>query len=84
MNTLQSLSREKRDFSGDPVVKTSSSNAREFRFDPWLGELRSHMPWGQKKKQKTKHKTSSNIVRNSIMTVKTHPHQKKKKKKKEC
>ena len=35
-----------RDFPGVPVVKTPFSQCRGHGFDPWVRELRSHMPHG--------------------------------------
>ena len=54
-----------RDFPGYPGGETSPSNA-EVRFRSLVKELRSHMPHGQK----TEHKNRSNIVTNSIKTLK--------------
>ena len=56
---------KERDFPGGPVVKTSPSNAR---MQVWslTGEIRSHMPQGQKPKTYNR----SNIVTNSIKTFK--------------
>ena len=62
------------DFPGGPVVKTSPSN--EGGAVPSLvGKLRSHMPLGQKPKTQNR----SNIVTNSIKTLKM-AHTKKKQK----
>ena len=38
------------DFPGGPVVKTLPSHCTGCEFDPWFGELRSHMPHSQKTK----------------------------------
>ena len=40
------------DFPGGPVVKTPSFHCKGRGFDPWLGELRSYMPFGVAKKEK--------------------------------
>ena len=53
-------------FPGGPVVKTSPSRAGEQWVDPPLGKLRSHMPGGQKHKTENR----SNIVTNSVKTLK--------------
>ena len=37
------------DFPGSPVVKTAFQ-CSQCRFNPWLGELKSHMTHGQKTK----------------------------------
>ena len=40
------------DFPGSPVIKTGPSfHCKGQGFDPWLGELRSHMPFGVAKKE---------------------------------
>ena len=44
------------DFPGGPVVKTSPTSAGSVGS---FGELRSHMPCGQKTPQKPKHKTEA-------------------------
>ena len=44
------------DFTGGPVVRTSPSKAR-VQVQSLVGELRSHMPQGQKKKKKHKIET---------------------------
>ena len=54
-----------RDFPGDPVVKTSPSNAGGEGSIPGR-ELRSHMPQGQK----TKTQNRSNLVTDSVKTLK--------------
>ena len=41
-----------RDFLGGPVVGTPRFQCRGCRFKSLVGELRSHMPRGQKKKKK--------------------------------
>ena len=63
------------DFPGGQVVKTSPSNAGDKgSVCGWgakisaVGELRSHMPYGQKKKQNMNNRNS--IVTNSIKTLK--------------
>ena len=62
-------------FPGSSVVKTSLSNAR-VKILSLVGELRFHLPHGQK----TKTENRSNIVTNSIKALKYGQHQKKKKK----
>ena len=65
------------DFPGGPVVKTLSS--KEGDVGSFLvGELRSHIPCKQKTKT-LKKKNMSNIVTNSIKTLKNGLHKKKKK-----
>ena len=54
------------DLPGGPVVKTSPSNAGSTGLIP-DGELRSHMPHGQKSKILNR----SNIVTDAIKTLKT-------------
>ena len=54
-----------RDFPGDPVVKTSPSNAGGEGSIPGR-ELRSHMSQGQK----TKTQNRSNLVTDSVKTLK--------------
>ena len=61
-------------FPGSSVVKTSLSNAR-VKILSLVGELRFHLPHGQK----TKTENRSNIVTNSIKALKYGQHQKKKK-----
>ena len=61
-------------FPGSSVVKTSLSNAR-VKILSLVGELRFHLPHGQK----TKTENRSNIVTNSIKTLKYGQHEKKKK-----
>ena len=61
-------------FPGSSVVKTSLSNAR-VKILSLVGELRFHLPHGQK----TKTEKRSNIVTNSIKTLKYGQHEKKKK-----
>ena len=39
-----------RDFPGSPVVKTLWFHIRGHGFDPWLGNLRSHMHGQEKEK----------------------------------
>ena len=57
------------DFSGGPVVRTPSFHCRGHRFDPWLGELRSHM----QKKKKTPKKPSKQTYtyKNKIKNINT-------------
>ena len=64
-----------RDFPGSPVMKTLGFQCRGCRFDPWA---RRYDPTCLKAKT-PKHKNSSNIVTNSIKTLKM-VHSKKKKK----
>ena len=46
--------RSSKDFPGGPVVKTPRFQCRGRGFDPWSGELRSHVPCGVAKKKKKK------------------------------
>ena len=63
------------------MVKTFPSSAKGVRFDPWMEELRSHMPCGQN----TEIKNINNIVTVSKMTLKMVQVNKiLKKKKKKC
>ena len=57
------------------MVRASPSNAGSANSIPGWGELRSHMPLGRK----TQTQNRSNILTNSIKTLKNGPHQKKKK-----
>ena len=45
------LKEKRRDFPGGPAVMTPHFHCRGHGFDPWLGELRSHMPCGKRKKK---------------------------------
>ena len=59
--------KNKRDFSGGPVVKTSSSNAGGAGSNPGQGAKIPHVSWPKAKTLKEK-ENRSNIVTNSIKT----------------
>ena len=42
-----------KEFPGGPVVRSLWFHCRGHRFDPWSGNLRSHMPSGVAKKKKS-------------------------------
>ena len=81
MNLRTASVKEKQwDFPGGPVVKTSLFTAAAVG-SSLIGKLRSHILHGKKKKKKTEYR--SNIVTNSIKTLKM-VHVKKKKKSSDC
>ena len=50
-----------RDFPGSPEVKTPRFHWRGRGFNPWSGELRSHMPEGRGQKKKKKKITQMSL-----------------------
>lgn len=54
------------DLAGGPTVKTEIPLQGVGGFDPWSGNLKSHMPRGRKSKTQSR----SNTIRSSVKTLK--------------